>query len=142
MCDQHDFTFEFDKAFEAQVIEKFEASPVHPLTEDVGLPDRGVYGLYLGETVAYVGSALNPNAPLRRRLGEHYRKIVGRRNIEVSDVSCRFLLIENDWFIQAAEAALMRHYDPPWNGSGFGSHVPGRGRPGTRPSRWDVEYPP
>ena len=31
---------------------------------------------------------------------------------------------------------------PEWNESGFGSKVPGKGRPGTeRVSRWDERYP-
>jgi len=34
MCDQHNFFFEFDKAFTTQLIQKFEASPAHPLTEE------------------------------------------------------------------------------------------------------------
>ncbi len=31
MCDKHKFFFEFAKAYTAQLIEKFEASPAHPL---------------------------------------------------------------------------------------------------------------
>jgi hypothetical protein len=43
MCDQHNFFFEFDKAFTTQLIQKFEASPAHPLTEEIGPPEKGVY---------------------------------------------------------------------------------------------------
>ncbi len=43
MCDQHNFFFEFDKAFTAQLISKFEASPEHPLAENVASPDKGVW---------------------------------------------------------------------------------------------------
>ena len=46
MCDHHSFFFEFDKAFTAQLISKFEASPEHPLTENVASPDKGVYAIY------------------------------------------------------------------------------------------------
>lgn len=35
MCDQHQFFFEFDKAYTQQLIEKFEASPVLALTKGV-----------------------------------------------------------------------------------------------------------
>ena len=35
MCDKHQFVFEFDKAYNQQLIEKFEASPEHPLAPDV-----------------------------------------------------------------------------------------------------------
>ena len=140
MCDKHQFIFEFDKAYNVQLIEKFEASPEHPLTEDVAPPEKGVYALYYQGQLMYAGKALNTT--LRRRLTEHYRKIVRRQNIEAADVTCRFLTIDGDWFVRAAEDALIQHYSPMWQKSGFGSHVPGRGRPGTRPSPWDVQYPP
>lgn len=139
MCDKHHFVFEFDKAYNAQLIEKFEASPEHPLTEDVAPPEKGVYALYYRGRLVYAGKALNTT--LRRRLMEHYRKIARRDNIDVADVTCRFLTIDGDWFVRAAEDALIQHYSPLWQKAGFGSHVPGRGRPGTRPSPWDVQYP-
>lgn len=139
MCDNHQFIFEFDKAYNAQLIEKFEASPSHPLSEDVAPAQKGVYALYFHGQLVYAGKALNTT--LRRRLTEHYRKIARRQNINVPDVTCRFLTIQGDWFVRAAEDALIQHYSPAWQKSGFGSHVPGRGRPGTRPSPWDVDYP-
>lgn len=139
MCDRHDFVFEFDKAYNHQLIEKFEASPEHLLAEDVAPRVKGVYALYHGGNLVYAGKALETS--LGRRLAEHYRKIAGRRNIDVVDVTCRFLIIEGDWFVRAAEDALIQYYDPAWQRSGFGSHVPGVGRPGVRRSRWDTEYP-
>jgi len=140
MCDQHEFFFEFDKAFNHQLIEKFEASPAHPLTEEVAPRSKGVYALYHRGDLVYAGKALQTK--LGRRLSEHYRKIAGRRNIEVGDITCRFLVIEGDWFVRAAEDALIQNYNPLWQTSGFGSHVPGVGRPGTRVSRWDRDFPP
>ena len=140
MCDRHQFTFEFDKAYNAQLIEKFKASPEHPLAEDVAQPSKGVYALYWRGRVVYAGKAME-GTTLRRRLAEHCRKIAGRQNIDVNEVSCRFLTIDSDWFVRAAEDALIASYEPVCQKSGFGSHVPGRGRPGTRPSRWDVEFP-
>ena len=139
MCDRHDFFFEFDKAFTAQLIEKFEASPRHALAEDVAPASKGVYALYRGRTLVYAGKALQTT--LRRRLAEHARKISGRRNITLAEVSCRYLVIESDWFVRAGEHALIESYEPEWNLSGFGSHMPGRGRPGVRRSRWDSEFP-
>lgn len=140
MCDQHHFLFEFDKAYNSQLIEKFEASPEHLLALDVAPPLKGVYALYHKEQLVYAGKALN--IALARRLAEHYRKIAGRQNIKVAEVSCRFLTIDGDWFVRAAEDALIQHYSPLWQNSGFGSHVPGRGRPGIRQSPWDTMYPP
>ena len=140
MCDQHNFFFEFDKAFTTQLIQKFEASPAHPLTEEIAPPEKGVYALYWKRKIVYAGKALQTT--LRRRLGEHARKIAGRKNISLAQVACRFLIIESDWFVRAGEHALIESYDPQWNLSGFGSHVPGRGRPGIRRSKWDTEFPP
>ncbi|TMB99878.1 MAG: Eco29kI family restriction endonuclease [Chloroflexi bacterium] len=140
MCDQHEFYFEFDKAYNHKLIDKFEASPEHPLTEDVAPVEKGVYALYYRDELVYAGKALNTR--LNRRLAEHFRKIISRKNIEVSDVTCRFLVIRGDWFVRAAEDALIQNYMPAWQASGFGSHVPGVGRPGIRVSRWDQDYPP
>jgi hypothetical protein len=140
MCDQHNFFFEFDKAFTTQLIQKFEASPAHPLTEEIAPPEKGVYALYWKGKIVYAGKALQTT--LRRRLGEHARKIAGRKNISLAQVACKFLIIESDWFVRAGEHALIESYDPQWNLSGFGSHVPGRGRPGIRRSKWDTEFPP
>lgn len=79
---------------------------------------------------------------LRGRLGEHFRKIGGSRNISASDMQCRFLTFTSEWWVFAAEFALITHYDPEWNASGFGSKVPGIGRPGTeRVSRWHSLFP-
>jgi hypothetical protein len=140
MCDQHNFFFEFDKAFTTQLIQKFEVSPAHPLTEEIAPPEKGVYALYWKGKIVYAGKALQTT--LRRRLGEHARKIAGRKNISLGQVACKFLIIESDWFVRAGEHALIESYDPQWNLSGFGSHVPGRGRPGIRRSKWDTEFPP
>jgi hypothetical protein len=140
MCDQHHFVFEFDKAYNAQLIQKFEASPDHGLAPEVAPSLKGVYALYLSGALVYPGKALDTT--LRRRLNEPFRKIEGRQNISNADMSCRFLTIEGDWFVRAAEDALIQYYTPIWNNSGFGSHLPGIGRPGVRVSKWDTQYPP
>jgi len=140
MCDKHEFVFEFDKAYTAQLIEKFEASPRHSLTIDVAPPRKGVYALYFKGKLVYAGKALDTT--LKRRLNEHGRKINSRRNIKLAGMTCRFLLIDSDWYVRAGEHALITSYKPDWNASGFGSHVPGRGRPGIRLSKWDSQYPP
>lgn len=101
---------------------------------------KGVYALYRGGEIVYAGKALG-NTTLAGRLGDHYRKISGRRGISTNEIACRFLIINGDWFVRAAEDALIQHYTPQWQGSGFGRHVPGRGRPGIRPSQWEQEYP-
>jgi len=141
MCDQHKFVFEFDKAYNSQLVEKFEASPEHALTEDVAPPDAGVYALYRNGKLVYTGRALQ-RMTLRRRLAEHARKIDSRQNIHLGEMSCRFLVIEGSWFVRAAEDALINYYTPEWNRSGVGGHVPGIGRPGKYVSKWDSDFPP
>jgi len=140
MCDKHKFVFEFDKAYTAQLVEKFEASPAHPLTEDVAPSEKGVYALYRKRKLVYAGKAMQTT--LRRRLAEHARKIASRRNISLKEMTCRFVIIESDWFVRAGEHALIQSYEPEWNASGFGSHVPGAGRPGIKKSKWDTDFPP
>ena len=57
-------------------------------------------------------------------------------------MKCRYLTFASEWWTWAAEFALMVHYTPEWNNSGFGSKVPGKGRPGTdRVSLWDDKFP-
>jgi hypothetical protein len=68
---------------------------------------------------------------LRARLNEHVGKIGGRQNISLSNMKCRYLTFTSEWWVFAAEFALMTHFRPEWNESGFGSKVPGVGRPGT-----------
>ena len=96
--------------------------------------------LYWKGKLVYAGKALNTT--LKRRLAEHARKVAGRRKIRLGQMTCRFLTIESDWFVRAAEDALITSYRPLWNLSGFGSHVPGRGRPGIEVSQWDKDFPP
>ena len=135
----HLFFFEMDRAIHTQVIEKLEASPQLSLSETAAPSLKGVYVLYRKSKLVYAGKALHTT--LRRRLAEHTVKIRGRRNIALAEMRCRFLTIESDWFVRAAEEALIVTYRPVWNASGFGSHIPGRGRPGIRVCRWDQEFP-
>lgn len=57
-------------------------------------------------------------------------------------MTCRYLEIKSDWFVRAAEDALITNYNPECNASGFGSHTPGRGGPGIRVSSFDTSFPP
>ena len=140
MCENHRFVFEFDKAYTDQIIKRLIASPRHHLDADVAPAEKGVYVLYRKGKIVYAGKALQTT--LRRRLNEHMKKIAARRNIDLGEMTCRFLIIDSDWFVRAGEHALIESYDPEWNTTGFGSHVPGRGRPGIKKSKWDTEFPP
>jgi hypothetical protein len=76
------------------------------------------------------------------RLTEHVSKISERKNITLDDVKCRYLTLASEWRVFAAGFALITHYQPEWSESGFGSKVPGVGRPGTdRVSRWNERFP-
>src|SRR5438132_12440919 len=81
-----------------------------PWPKDVAPAERGVYAVYYKGQLVYAGKALQTR--LNRRLAEHYRKIVSRQNIDVTDVTCRYLVIRGDWFVRAAEDALIQTYKP------------------------------
>lgn len=143
----HRFDFDLDRGIREQVVEKLESSPTLSLQLNVGPTESGIYALYHKNKLVYIGKASKGTTKskrnLRDRLNEHVRKIKKRDNISIDQMTCRYLIFASEWWVFAAEFALVAHYNPDWNTSGFGSKVPGRGRPGTdRVSRWDDLYPP
>jgi len=137
----HRFVFDLDRGIREQVIEKLQASPAVAFETSVGPQESGLYALYLDGELAYIGKATKEftksDRTLRARLNEHLNKLKGY-DLDLSRVTCRFLVFESDWWVVAAEVALIRYLNPPWNGSGLGSKTPGEGRPGTdRVSRFD-----
>lgn len=143
----HHFDFDLDRAISTQIVEKLEASPMLPLERAIGPKDSGIYALYFNAKLVYVGKAskgtTKSKRTLRGRLDEHVGKIAGRQNISLDDLRCRFLTFNSEWWVFAAEFALMVYYEPEWNTSGFGSKTPGKGRPGTdRVSKWNELFPP
>lgn len=144
--DPHEFVFELDRAIRDQVVERLESSPALPLARDVAPKRSGIYALYFKGRLVYIGKAskgtTKSKRTLRDRLNEHVGKLSNRENLMLADMTCRFLTIESDWFVWAAEFALINVYSPEWNGSGYGSKTPGKGRPGThRVSRWNQLFP-
>lgn len=144
--DPHHFDFDLDRGIREQVVEKLEQSPLLPLERNVGPRSSGIYALYYKDQLVYIGKAskgtTKSKRDLRARLNEHCTKIDGRQNISCAEMQCRYLTFDSEWWVFAAEFALMVHYKPEWNASGFGSKVPGKGRPGTdRVSRWDDLFP-
>jgi hypothetical protein len=142
----HHFVFDLDRGIRDQVVEKLEQSPAIPLQKGVGPAESGIYALYFKDRLVYVGKASKETTKskrtLRDRLNEHVTKITGRENISLDDMTCRYLTLESEWWVFAAEFALIAHYSPEWNTSGFGSKTPGVGRPGThRVSSWDSQFP-
>ena len=144
--DPHYFDFDLDLGIRVQVVDKLNASSLLPLAQGVGPLASGIYALYFQEQLVYIGKAskgtTKSKRTLRARLGEHISKISGRKNISLDHMKCRYLTFDSEWWVFAAEFALMAHFKPEWNESGFGSKVPGVGRPGTsRASRWNEKFP-
>jgi hypothetical protein len=143
---EHEFDFDLDRGIREQVVEKLESSPLLPLSKQVGPAESGIYALYYKNKLVYIGKASKGTTKSKRtlhtRLCEHVGKIQGRKNISLDDMKCRYLTFKSEWWVFAAELAMITRYEPEWNTSGFGSKIPGVGRPGTeRVSRWDDQFP-
>ncbi len=144
--DPHRFEFDLDRGIRVQVVDKLEGSPLLPLTKGTGPQSSGIYALYFKGRLVYIGKAskgtTKSKRTLRARLAEHAAKISGRQNISLDEMQCRYLTLASEWWVFAAEFALITNYQPEWNASGFGSKTPGKGRPGTdRVSRWNDLFP-
>jgi Eco29kI restriction endonuclease len=123
--DTHHFNFDLDRGIQTQVVEKLESSPQYPLSRGVGPNDSGIYALYHKGRLVYVGKAskgmTKSGRTLRVRLSEHVVKISGRRNINLNEMTVRFLTFESEWWVFAAEFALMVRYRPEWTQTCFGA---------------------
>lgn len=144
--DPHQFEFDLDQGIRDQVIMALEKSPRLSLTKSIGPQKSGIYALYYQNELVYIGKASSGTTKskrtLRTRLNEHINKITGRQNISLDEMSCRYLTFYSEWWVFAAEFSLIAHSNPEWNESGFGSKIPGKGRPGTdRISKWDEQFP-
>jgi hypothetical protein len=140
VCENHDFTFDVDRAYEDQLAAVLEASLAHPISVPDAPQTFGVYALYWMGVSVYVGQARN----LRNRLRDHLRKIQGRRGIDTEDVACKYLTFARLWEVARAEEVLITRFEPEWNGiPGFSMHAPGRGRPGmpNYVNQWDQRFP-
>lgn len=105
--------------------------------------------IYIGKAVPTGGRKGNVDpevsakgSSLYRRLEEHKASIEQPTNLEISDFSCRFLIVDDIW-IPLGESLLISRHRPIWNSliDGFGNHDPGKGRyNGARPN-WDTLHP-
>ena len=107
----------------------------------------------------YVGKAVPPGrrtgrtivsrttrmTALYARLREHEESIRHANNLRTEDFRCRLMIMFDALtdLIVPVESALIREHSPLWNKwvSGFGIHVPGKGRSGQQPSEWDTLHP-
>lgn len=108
---------------------------------------QGVYTLHyqgqfapyadLGETPIYVGQARR----LSGRLRDHERSIKQAENLDISDFSCRWLVLASIW-MGLTEDILIAEYSPIWNAiRGFGNHDQGSTRRAQQRSEWDTLHP-
>lgn len=113
----------------ADALDELEPAPLTP--ENLGLlEDRaGVYQLYRNGDFVYVGKA---DKSLPTRINKHLRKISGRRNIDLSEMTFTCLYVAEDFSALAPEKLLIKEYrkrgEIPWNNNGFGNNDPGKRR--------------
>ncbi|WP_031410495.1 GIY-YIG nuclease family protein [Thiomonas sp. FB-Cd] len=144
-----EFEFDLPRALKAELIGLLDGMETGPLQQDVTseVPEaQGVYQLFYGNTLVYVGKT-DAEAGLRTRLSRHARKILHRPTLTgaVSFKAVRIMVFT----AMDLETQLIKHYRETangaaaWNGSGFGSNDPGRQRETTNksPEGFDAQHP-
>ena len=132
----------------AEGLDKLKAAQLNQ-EELERLKDRpGIYELYLNggsrEHRVYVGKATNK---LPERLGDHLKKLSGRKGIDINEVRFKCLYVNEDLDAASPEKMLIKMYradgSSPWNNSGIGGNDPGRNRDHTVVSakHFDARYP-
>lgn len=154
----------------AEALLRVEAEPLTSLTQFGGAGIYAIY--YSGEFPAYapiadrnqggnfnlpiyVGKAIppggrkggvglreKPHTALFSRLADHRQSLMDAVNLDVTDFSCRYLLVDDIW-IPLGESLLIAQYNPLWNIKldGFGNHTPGQRRFEQYRSTWDTVHP-
>ncbi|MDT0377211.1 Eco29kI family restriction endonuclease [Streptomyces sp. DSM 42041] len=144
------------------ICETFERQPMVSMVEDTPPFDgSGLYAIYYrGTTIAayrpladlqipvYVGQALSSNSatgkavtskrPLRNRIRDHRRSIVGA-DLPINEFRFRALRLP-DVHTNLGEDGLRVGYQPVWNSvlNGFGSHEQGQSTRKSKKSKWDT----
>ncbi|WP_213601375.1 Eco29kI family restriction endonuclease [Pseudoxanthomonas japonensis] len=145
------YTFDFLATVSAQLVTDLEALPVSLLDagtltalaqyQNANNARQGVYLLHLDSVPVYLGKADN----VADRLGQHLRKLSGRKNLTLTDVGYKALLLDKSMSTAANESVLIaifrQSHAAMWNGKGFGPKDPGKERDTTRPSFFDRTYP-
>ncbi len=102
---------------------------------------QGVYVLYYAEAPVYLGKAED----VAERIGQHLRKLLGRRNIDPDQIGYKCILLDKSMSTAANESILIemfrKDHSGMWNGKGFGPKDPGKERDGTKPSWFDENHP-
>lgn len=123
-----------------EIIDMIFAADFSPLAEILTMksPSRywpGVYVLYVGSGLVYVGKAHN----IVNRLRQHYRKINRATHIGVEEVSFKIMPCGFD-LMDGIEARLIYLERPEWNTTGFGNNPMGSGRIGQKTCAWNIRY--
>ena len=154
------------------IVEALVNSPVSSLRIETAFKGAGLYAVYYHGNYAgyerltkfngeesrvpiYVGKAIPKGGrkgivsdasltsrALSLRLSDHAKSIDQAENLELSDFTCRYLIVDDIW-IGLGEALLIQKYKPLWNQvvEGFGNHDPGGGRRAGKRPLWDELHP-
>jgi hypothetical protein len=142
-----EFKLSITRALADQLADALSRLHPAPLTSErlSALQQRpGVYELFVRDRRVYVGKA---SASIPARLGNHLRKLAGRMNIVLGEVSFQCLYVDEDLEAAAPEKMLIKKYKDqggaPWNTNGFGNKDPGRNRDHSlvKANHFDAEYP-
>ncbi|MFB7483097.1 GIY-YIG nuclease family protein [Streptomyces anulatus] len=127
-----DFRLSITQALGDQLADALDDLSPAPLTGPNlnELEDRpGVYQLYRNGKFVYVGKA---DKSLPTRILKHLRKVSGRQDISLSEMTFTCLYVAEDFSALAPEKLLIKNYkkrgEIPWNNNGFGNNDPGKRR--------------
>lgn len=138
------FKLDLARAITEQLVEQFNNIASSPLTiEAVQLakPEPGVYQLFMGDNLVYVGKS---DRSLQQRLDRHRKTLTARMNLCIDQISFKGMHLDKNWSPLTTEAHLISYFgDSQWNNSGFGSNDPGRNRDQTelKKNNFDLLYP-
>ncbi|MGW7208691.1 Eco29kI family restriction endonuclease [Streptomyces sp. NPDC054837] len=127
-----DFRLSITQALGDQLAQALDVLSPAPLTvQNLDELDQrpGVYQLYRNGEFVYVGKA---EKSLPTRIHKHLRKVSGRTNISLAEMTFTCLYVAEDFSALAPEKLLIKHYSEqgqiPWNNNGFGNNDPGKRR--------------
>ena len=139
------FDFDLGRAVLEQLIEKFEGLSIGPMAApsiNSIFPEQGVYQLFMRAKLVYAGKT---SKTLPSRLLRHHRLLSGRKNITLSDMGFKAVVIHRNWMPSVHERLVIDHYTGigfcEWNATGFGNNDPGRRREDTIKNRFDLDCP-
>jgi hypothetical protein len=103
--------------------------------------NQGVYLILYDGKPVYLGKSDD----VADRLGNHYKKLLGRQSIEAGRISYKAILLDRSMSTAANENILIKLFQSDnvemWNGNGFGSKDPGKIRDNTKPGPFDTNHP-